>query len=186
MKTIKHTLALALLSASLSTPFFAAPALAATPAPAVAARTTFDGQIRNNSLSISPDESMAVVSYSERSEVVVYDLRSGTVRGTLSDFVTPRNIDFAPDGESFYVSDSSRGEVLAGLDRGDGVAKRICALSPTLRSSQEVVGLNPSFAAWTMGLPAAWDACAPTATRSTRKRPSLSSNAHLDPPVTAS
>lgn len=61
--------------------------------------------------------------------------------------------------------DSSRGEVLARLDRGDGVAKRICALSPTLRSSQEVVGLNPSFAAWIMGLPSAWTSCTPTAMR---------------------
>ena len=75
------------------------------------ARLTFDGQIRNNSLALSPDESTAVVSYSERPEVIVYNVRAGTVRGVLPGYVTPRNIVFAPDGQSFYVSDSSRGDV---------------------------------------------------------------------------
>lgn len=71
--------------------------------------------------------------------------------------------------------DSSQAHILARLDRGDGVAKRICALSPQLRSSPEIVGLNPSFAAWTMGLPSAWVDCMPSATRSTPKRRASSS-----------
>jgi len=75
------------------------------------ARTTFDGQIRNNSLALSPDERTAVVSYSERAEVIVYDLQKNAVRGVLRGYVTPRNIVFAPDGDSFYVSDSSLGTV---------------------------------------------------------------------------
>lgn len=72
--------------------------------------------------------------------------------------------------------DSSQARILARLDRGDGVAKRICALSPQLRSSAEIVGLNPLFAAWTMALPPAWGHCMPSATPSTRKlrKPSLS------------
>ena len=85
---------------------------AARAADANAARVTFDGAIRNNSLALSPDESMAVVSYGERSDVIAYDLKSGMVRGTLSSFVTPRNIVSSPDGKVLYISDSSLGEVV--------------------------------------------------------------------------
>jgi YVTN family beta-propeller protein len=77
----------------------------------VASRASFDGNIRNNSLALSPDESVAVVSYSERPDLVVYDLHTGLVRGVLHGYVTPRNIVFAPDGASFWVSDSSLGTV---------------------------------------------------------------------------
>lgn len=100
--------ALSLCSAFLTTAFSPV-ALAADAAPQ---RVTFDGQIRNNSLALSPDEKTVVVSYSERSEVVVYDAATGTVRGVLQGYVTPRNIVFSPDGQAFYVSDSSRGEVV--------------------------------------------------------------------------
>lgn len=73
--------------------------------------------------------------------------------------------------------DSAQALILARLDRGDGVAKRICALSQQLRSSREIVGLNPLFAAWTMNLPPAWGHCMPLAMRSTPKRRASSSNA---------
>lgn len=76
------------------------------------ARWTFDGNIRNNSLAISPNETMAVASYSERPEIIVYDLKSNKVRGLLPGYVTPRNIVFDPSGKVFYVSDSSLGIVL--------------------------------------------------------------------------
>lgn len=105
LKLTAFAISSALLAASFSLPAVAADASAA-------ARMTFDGNIKNNSLALSPDESTAVVSYSERPDVVVYNLRKGEVRGVLRGYVTPRNIVFAPDGKSFYVSDSSLGEVV--------------------------------------------------------------------------
>ena len=51
-----------------------------TPAGAMQ-RWTFDGAIYNNSLALSPDEGTAVVSYSERPDVVAYNLKTGKVRG---------------------------------------------------------------------------------------------------------
>ena len=96
-----------------------------------AERVVFDAQIRNNSLAVSPDESMAVVSYSERAELVVYDLKQQKVRAVLNGYATPRNIVFAPDGKVFYLSDSSLGTIskidsatlkpLATLAAGPGV-----------------------------------------------------------------
>lgn len=70
--------------------------------------------------------------------------------------------------------DASRGEVLARLDRGDGVAKRICALSQTLPSSAEIVGLHPSFAEWHMGFPTGWGELGERGTPSSPKLPNSS------------
>lgn len=78
---------------------------------AAAARWTFDGAIHNNSLAVSPDETIAVASYSERPDVVVYDLRSGHVRKVLNGYITPRNVVFDATGSSFYISDSSLGRI---------------------------------------------------------------------------
>jgi hypothetical protein len=60
--------------------------------------------------------------------------------------------------------DWARCRILASLDRGDGVAKRICALSPQLRLSEEIAGLNPSFAEWMMGYAIGWTDSGPSAT----------------------
>ena len=82
---------------------------------AAPARWTFDGDIHNNSLAVSPNERTAVVSYSERPDVVVYNLNSNKVRAVLHGYVTPRNIVFSPAGDVFYVSDSSLG-IVAKID----------------------------------------------------------------------
>ena len=65
--------------------------------------------------------------------------------------------------------DWSQAQILARLDRGGCVARRICSLSSTLRSSAAIVGLNPSFAEWMMGYPEGWTACMASAMRSSRK-----------------
>jgi len=52
--------------------------------------------------------------------------------------------------------DWSRWEVLAKLDKGDGVAKRICNKSTATHSEKEIVGLNPCFAEWMFHYPVGW------------------------------
>lgn len=49
--------------------------------------------------------------------------------------------------------DWSQAQILARLDRGGRVARRICSRSQMLRSSAEIVGLSPSFAEMMTGLP---------------------------------
>jgi YVTN family beta-propeller protein len=71
----------------------------------------FDADIVNNSLAVSPDERLAVASYSVEPAVHVYDLKSGSSLATLSGFITPRNILFTPDGREILISDSTRGVV---------------------------------------------------------------------------
>src|SRR5207253_3640514 len=75
-------------------------------------RKPFDAHIKNNSLALSPDETIIAVCYSDSPEVVVYDAAGRTPPRVLSEFITPRNILFSPDGQRFYLSDSSLGEVV--------------------------------------------------------------------------
>ncbi|MFD8097417.1 YncE family protein [Streptomyces malaysiensis] len=72
-------------------------------------RTPFDGEIHNNSLAVSPHERIAVATNSQSDHLVVIDLRRGQKITQIKGYVTPRNILFAPDGQSFTVSDSTLG-----------------------------------------------------------------------------
>lgn len=67
--------------------------------------------------------------------------------------------------------DWSRPEILAALDRGGRVARRICSLSASARSHPAPVGLNHSFALAMMGFPPAWSDALARATPLTRKSP---------------
>jgi len=132
MTTFQKVCPLSVCSLLLAT-VFSIPANAADATPATTAVTTarvaFDGNIRNNSLALSPDETIAVVSYSERPDVVVYNLQTGAVQGVLHGYVTPRNIVFAPDGKALYVSDSSLGTI-AKIDTVSLQAKALMAAGP--------------------------------------------------------
>ena len=66
---------------------------------------------------------------------------------------------FLPTPSAREGKDQSQASILASLDRGDGVAKKICALSQTLRSSTEIVGLHPSFAEWMLGYAIGFTVC---------------------------
>src|ERR1700689_2082912 len=65
--------------------------------------------------------------------------------------------------------DWSRAKILASLDKSDGLAKRICNLSPEALSQNPICGLNPCFAAMWMGYPPEWSKCAVTVTPLSRK-----------------
>lgn len=74
-------------------------------------RAPFDGDIRNNTLAVSPDERVAVVTNSGSDRLIVIDLRTGRQIRQISGYTTPRSILFAPDGKSFTVSDSTLGVI---------------------------------------------------------------------------
>lgn len=71
----------------------------------------FDSNIKNNSLAISPDEKLAIVSNSTIDKIKVYNLESKELVKEIDEFVTPRNIAFSIDGKHFYISDSSYGSI---------------------------------------------------------------------------
>ncbi|WP_082341342.1 cytochrome D1 domain-containing protein [Sporosarcina globispora] len=73
------------------------------------AESGFDSHITNNSLAVSPNEDIAVVSDSRESSLLIYDLAKGKVSKKISGFVTPRDIEFVDSGSQFVVSDSTHG-----------------------------------------------------------------------------
>jgi YVTN family beta-propeller protein len=75
------------------------------------AQESFDGNIKNNSLAISPDESIAVASNSDLTSIVIFDLKSNKLIKKINGFINPRNIIFSPSGKSFYITDSSLGTI---------------------------------------------------------------------------
>ena len=77
------------------------------------AQQSFDGDIKNNSLAVSPNELIAVASYSDSLKVKVYNIKTGKLIRNISGFVNPRNIIFSPDGKTFYISDSGLGLLIA-------------------------------------------------------------------------
>ena len=79
----------------------------------VQAQQSFDGDIKNNSLAISPNETIAVACYSDSLKVKVYNIKTDKVIKNISGFINPRNIIFYPDGKIFYITDSTLGLLIA-------------------------------------------------------------------------
>ncbi len=82
--------------------------------------------------------------------------RSGARKGEMGNDQIARTLHLAPGGPARLTAS---GEMLTGCSAG-------------MESGGQ---LNPAHSRWLMGLPAAWDACAPTAMPSSRKRPKKSS-----------
>lgn len=80
-------------------------------------------------------------------------------KGRSGSFVEAMAAALLPTLSAREGKDWSRMGLLASLDRGDGVAKRICRLSPLTRSEEGIGGLNPCFGEWMMGFPEGWTDC---------------------------
>ena len=64
-------------------------------------------------MAISPNENIAVASYSDSAHVKVYDIRTGKLIKNIGGFLSPRNILFSPDGKICYITDSGLGLLIA-------------------------------------------------------------------------
>lgn len=72
--------------------------------------TAWDGDVENNSMAVSPDESTAVVTRSGSTSLRVLNLTDPTAEPhEITGYVSPRDIAFAPDGASILVTDSTLG-----------------------------------------------------------------------------
>jgi YVTN family beta-propeller protein len=89
----------------------------------------FDAQIKNNTLAISPDQTLGLVAYSDTPRVEVINLVNDKKRRQLDGFITPRSIVFSPNGKSIYISDSSTGLVTV-LDGKTLVERNRIAVGP--------------------------------------------------------
>jgi hypothetical protein len=85
-------------------------------------------------------------------------MQSGTVSPLPPLALATRGTEFGylPTCVAREGRDWSRFSILGRLDRGDGVAKRICNKSTTTPSDDPIVGLNPSFAEWMFLYPEGW------------------------------
>lgn len=97
--------------------------------------------------------------------------RSGMMRSgmlyrlpELARYKTETEFGLLPTLAKTENKDFSRGSVLAKLDKGGRVARRICRKS-SLIHSEEICGLNPSFAEDVAGYPIGWTELEPAETQ---------------------
>ena len=81
----------------------------------------------------------------------------------LAQHIEEKGYGFWPTISAREGRDWSKAKILARLDKGDGLAKRICNKSQTTRLSEQICGLNPYFGEKWMGWPIGWTDLEPLA-----------------------
>jgi hypothetical protein len=100
-------------------------------------------------------------------------LQDGPIVGRCGPALAPANRSRSPTP----TASDTKGSVTLqrSLEREQQSSRGVRLCEQVVRIEEKNGLLNPAFAAWLMGYPAAWVACAPSATRSFRKsRPKLS------------
>jgi hypothetical protein len=116
------------------------------------------------------------------------DLRT---TATMAGWPTPRAADTVNTNETpeewaaREVAAKAKNPKLGGLHKPLGITVKLATPARFTASGEMLTGscagtesggqLNPAHSRWLMGLPPAWDACAPTATRLSRRSPQSSS-----------